>query len=163
MRLCLLRHGPAVPRKAGAPDEGRPLTAEGRERTRLAARGIRRLDLGIDAVWTSPLPRARETAEILASECGLPEPEVTDLLRPGVAPGRMLEILRASGGECPLFVGHEPDLGATVACLTGGRTGAFPMKKAGLAVLDLSRQGARPAGALLLFVAPSALRELGRI
>ena len=91
MKVCFVRHGPAVPRGTpGIEDDARPLTPEGRTRTREAARGIRALKLGIDGIWTSPLPRARETAEILARALRLPKPEVTDLLRPGASPAGML-------------------------------------------------------------------------
>lgn len=153
MKVCFLRHGPAAP---GADDEARRLTAEGRERTRAAARGIRRLGLGIDEVWTSPLPRARETAEILARELGLPAPRPTDLLKPGVPARRLLRVLREAKGACPALVGHEPGLGAAVALLAGGRSGAFPLKKAGLAVVDLDPASVR------LILTPAALRRLGR-
>ena len=152
MRICLVRHGPAVPRGTkGIEDDARPLTPGGRGKTRAAARGIRALDLGIDAVWTSPLPRARETAEILARELRLPAPTVTDLLKPDASMNRLSRALK---GRCPALVGHEPDLGEAVAFLTGGRADAFPMKKAGLAVLDLQRRGARPSGTLALFLQP---------
>ena len=158
MRVCFLRHGPAVPRGSeGTADDERPLTPEGRARTRLAAQGIARLELAVDEVWTSPLPRARETAAILARVLGLPAPLETDLLRPEVPAGRLLAILRQAKGRCPVLVGHEPALGAAVARLVGGRAGAFPLKKAGLAVVDLER----PA-TLLFFLPPSALRRLGR-
>ena len=156
MKVCLVRHGPAVPRGTpGIEDDARPLTKEGRERTREAAQGIRALKLGIDAIWTSPLPRALETAEILARALRLPSPKQTDALAAGTI--RMMKFLRGVKAACPALVGHEPDLGEAVAFLTGGRPDAFPMKKAGLAVLDLARKG----GTLSLFVTPAALRALG--
>jgi phosphohistidine phosphatase len=159
VKVCVLRHGPAVPRGTpGLEDDARPLTPEGRARTREAARGIRKLKLGIDAIWTSPLPRARETAEILARELRLPAPKTAEALRPETPPARIARFLRGLRAACPALVGHEPDLGATVALLTGGRSDAFPLKKAGLALLDLPRKG---AGALQLFLTPSALRALG--
>jgi phosphohistidine phosphatase len=157
MKVCFVRHGPAVPRGTpGMEDDARPLTKEGRARTREAARGIRALKLGIDEIWTSPLPRARETAEILARALGLPAPKETDALRPEAPPAGIGKALRGAKAACPALVGHEPDLGATVAFLTGGRPDAFPMKKAGLAVLDLDRKG----GTLRLFLTPAALRSL---
>lgn len=160
MRLCFVRHGPAVPRGAeGFEDDARPLTPEGRVKTREAARGLRRLKLGVTGIWTSPLPRARETAEILALELGLPEPRPADWLKPEVAVSRVLRELRGLKGGCPALVGHEPGLGAAVAALTGGRPDAFPMKKAGVAVVELTGKG---AGALRLFATPAALRAAAR-
>lgn len=154
MKICFVRHGPAVPSGTeGIEDDARPLTAEGRVKTREAARGLRKLKIGITEVWTSPLPRARETAEILGRELGL-EPKLTDLLKPGAPPLRLLKALK---GECPALVGHEPDLGAAVAALTGGRRDAFPMKKAGVALVELTGKG---RGELRLLLPPSVLRAV---
>lgn len=158
MNVAFFRHGPAVPRGAeGIEDDARPLTPEGRTRTREAALGVERLDLGIDEVWTSPLPRAAETAAILARVLGLPAPRASELLRPEVPARRLLSLLTKVKGDCPVLVGHEPDLGAAVARLLGGRAAAFPFKKAGLAVVELDRPPL-----LRLFISPAALRRLGR-
>jgi phosphohistidine phosphatase len=149
VKVCFVRHGPAVPRGAkGVEDDARPLTPEGRAKTREAMRGLRKLKLGITVIWTSPLPRARETAEILGRELGL-TPKLTDALKPGAPPLRFLKTLK---GGCPALVGHEPDLGEAVAALVGGRPGAFPLKKAGIALVE--------GGELRLFLAPSVLRSL---
>lgn len=75
MKLVLLRHEIAAPREPGAAvetDAKRPLTDEGRKRARRAARGLHRLLGGIDRLASSPLRRARETAEALASSLELP-------------------------------------------------------------------------------------------
>ncbi|MBM3462072.1 MAG: phosphohistidine phosphatase SixA, partial [Armatimonadetes bacterium] len=67
MDLYILRHGIAYDH--GHPDypddDSRPLTPKGRRRTRRIARGMRDLGLRFDAILTSPLPRARQTAEIV--------------------------------------------------------------------------------------------------
>lgn len=161
MRICLLRHGPALPRGSeGIEDDARPLTPEGRARVRAAARGLRKLKLGIDVLWSSPLPRALETAEIVAKELGLGEPRPTELLRPEAPAAAFARLLRQTRGECPAFVGHEPNLGRIAAWLTGARADAFPMKKAGLAVLDITKGGPRPRGETRLFLAPAVLRSL---
>ena len=163
MRICLLRHGPAVPRgSGGVEDDARPLTPEGRARVRAAARGMRALGLGIDVLWTSPLPRALQTAEILAKDLGLGEPRLTEHLRPEASTSGFARLLREARGDCPAFVGHEPGLGELVAFLTGARPDAFPIKKAGLAVLEITRAGAKPLAELRLLLTPRVLRALGR-
>lgn len=164
MILALFRHGPAVPSgTAGLSDEERPLTSEGRKKTRSAARGVRALDLGLDAVFTSPLPRALETAEILADVLGLPGPTPDDRLLPDVAPLRLLELVRDVGADTPVLVGHEPALSGALAWLVGAPNAAeFEMKKAGLAVVRLRKLGPRPTGTLTALLKPSTLRELGR-
>src|SRR5260221_8040234 len=70
MRLYFLRHGIAEEWRPDFPDEERRLTAEGKRKVRIIAQGISKLDLGLDLIVTSPLPRARETAEILADVLG---------------------------------------------------------------------------------------------
>ena len=129
VRLYLVRHAKAAP---GDPDELRPLTAEGREQARLLAGRLAAEQP--EAVVTSPLLRARETAELLARACGL-QAEPDDRLAPGATPGEVRAT--ASGrGERVVVVGHQPDLGRVVAALTGGAEPPFP--PAGMAVIDLS-------------------------
>ena len=129
VRLYLVRHAKAAP---GDPDELRPLTAEGREQARLLAGRLAAEQP--EAVVTSPLLRARETAELLARACGL-QAEPDDRLAPGATPDEVRAT--ASGrGERVVVVGHQPDLGRVVAALTGGAEPPFP--PAGMAVIDLA-------------------------
>ena len=162
MIVCLFRHGPAVDRGTpGVPDDERPLTPEGRKRTRRAARGLRKLDLGIDLVVSSPLPRAFETAEILADVLGLPAPETDDRLRDDRAPRDVVDVLKGLDAACPVLVGHEPCLSGALSLLVCGGAGAdFAMRKAGLAVVEILRAGAKPRARLVQLLAPSVLRSL---
>ena len=131
MQLYLVRHAEAA---SGDPDELRPLTPEGRAAARelgqrLAAEGVRP-----DAVLTSPLLRARETAAELARPAGL-SPEPDDRL----APGASAEDVRAAAGErggIVVVVGHQPDCGKIAAALTGGPEPAFP--PGGMLAIDLT-------------------------
>jgi phosphohistidine phosphatase len=164
MNVCFFRHGPAV--EPGTPDiadDQRPLTDEGRRKTRAAARGLRRLDLGLDAVLTSPLPRAHETAEIVAAELALPRPRSSERLSPGVTAAQLLEILKDTDANGPILVGHEPNLSAAVSLFVSATDGGdFQLKKAGLAFAKLKTLSPRPRGTLLLLLTPSVLRRLGK-
>ena len=73
MRIVLLRHGPAGERDPlrWPDDRERPLTDKGVTRTRQAVRGLLRLEQSVDAVLTSPLLRAEQTARVLADEGGI--------------------------------------------------------------------------------------------
>lgn len=132
MRLFLVRHAEAEP---GEPDELRKLTARGREQARelgarLAAEGAE----GAPVV-TSPLLRARETAEEIARALGTtPEPDER------LAPGATAETVRAAadelGAEAIVAIGHQPDCGRIAAALTGGPEPAFPT--AGVVTIDLA-------------------------
>src|SRR5207247_9322868 len=67
MKLLLIRHATAIPRGTpGVPDDERPLTPDGKAKFRVAARGLARVTRRPDLLLTSPLPRARATAEIAA-------------------------------------------------------------------------------------------------
>ncbi|HEY8723139.1 MAG TPA: histidine phosphatase family protein [Gaiellaceae bacterium] len=112
MRLFLVRHAEAAP---GEPDELRPLTAAGR--------GVAR-DLGErlatehpDAVVSSPLLRARETAEQIARAAGL-TPEADERLAPG-ATTEDLKAAVAGRGDTVIAIGHQPDCSAILLVLTG--------------------------------------------
>jgi phosphohistidine phosphatase len=114
VRVFLVRHASAAP---GTPDEERPLTAEGREEADALAERL--AAVGLDAVLSSPLLRACQTAEIVAKAAGL-EAEV----QRGLAPGATLASLRdavAGHGGTVAAVGHQPDCGNIVEELTGER------------------------------------------
>ena len=112
MRLFLVRHAEAAP---GDPDELRPLTAAGR----VVARdlGERLAPEHPDAVVSSPLLRARETAEQIARAAGLTA-EADDRLAPG-ATAEDLQAAVAERGDTVVAVGHQPDCSAIVLALTG--------------------------------------------
>jgi len=118
MRLLIVRHAEAAP---GNPDELRPLTADGREQARRLGEELRSAGLAADAVVSSPLLRARETAAAL----GLGEPQIDERLAPGATPSDMRDVAADRGGTVVL-VGHQPDCGRAVAELRGGAEPAFP-------------------------------------
>src|SRR6185369_5592945 len=98
MEILLIRHGQAVEAAVGVGDAGRWLTARGRKATRklarwLAKRGKRRPA----TIWTSPLVRAVQTAEIVAAAAGVTgEVEAVAELGPGRDPGDLVKRLAAS-------------------------------------------------------------------
>jgi phosphohistidine phosphatase len=113
MTLYILRHGVAENEPPPGGDDGaRRLTARGREKVREAAAGMRALGLKFDAILTSPLPRAAETAELVAAVCaGGPAPEVFAALSTGVAPADTVAALKPyERHDHLIIVGHEPGL-----------------------------------------------------
>jgi phosphohistidine phosphatase len=128
MRVLIVRHAEAA---AGNPDELLPLTAEGREHARALGDRLREQGFGADAVVSSPLLRARETAESL----GFGAPEVDERLAPGATPFDVRDA--ATGrGETVIVVGHQPDCSKAVAALTDGDEPAFPPCAHALVELD---------------------------
>jgi phosphohistidine phosphatase len=123
-RLFLVRHGIAEDVSKSGRDADRELTAEGRHKTRRAARGLRALGVQPTALLASPLVRARETAEIIAGSLGC-EPETWKALACGIDHERVTREIdgRFPGGSIVL-VGHEPDLGELLSFwLTGSIEG----------------------------------------
>ena len=111
MRLLIVRHAEAA---AGEPDELRPLTADGQEQARALGERLRAGGFTPQAIITSPLLRARQTAAALA----LGEPEVDERLAPGASAEDVRDA--ASGrGDPVLVVGHQPDCGRAVLELAG--------------------------------------------
>jgi len=163
VRVCLVRHGPAVPSGTeGVAEPDRPLTPGGRKKTARAFEGLRTLELGIDEIWTSPLPRALETAKILARALKLDAPQESDLLLPGSLAENLPDLLKGVQGKAPALVGHEPDLSEALGLCLGAKGGSsFRFRKAGVAVVELPRPGLPSVGRLLHFLAPAVLRALG--
>jgi phosphohistidine phosphatase len=123
MDLLIVRHGQAVEDAPGLGDGGRWLTAKGRKVTRRVARWLaKRKDRRPAAIWTSPLVRAVQTAEILAETMGLDgDVSVVAELCPGRDASELIRLLSLYRGPEPLaLVGHEPLLSALSTDLLGG-------------------------------------------
>ncbi len=136
MKLYFLRHGIAEDAVPPMRDAERKLTEEGIREMEGVGRGLQALGLDFDQILTSPLVRARETAEIAARALGR-----EDRLRvcPNLASGARFGDLQRALEDLPsrsrvLLVGHEPDLSTLISDLIGG--GAVRMKKASLAMVD---------------------------
>ena len=156
MNVGFFRHGIAVPHGTpGVAEADRPLTPEGRKKTAQAAKGLKRLDLGFDAIYTSPLPRALQTAEILAEALRLGKPKTLDPLLPEGSARNLLIHIPKIGAKTPLLVGHEPQLSTAVSLAIG--EASVELKKAGIAVVELTKS----SGTLALLLGPKVLRRLG--
>jgi phosphohistidine phosphatase len=132
MRLVILRHGRAKDRTGWlAPDAMRPLTGEGRRRTRQVTEAVAPLVRGLSAIYSSPWLRATQTADIAAKAWDLEVEEHHWLAGEGFSARDRID--RLPHADIAL-VGHEPDLGELIGLLTGGP--AIPLKKAGLAILS---------------------------
>ena len=121
MRVYVVRHAEAA---GGKPDELRPLTSAGRKAARALGKRLAAEGVDPDALLTSPLLRARETATEIARAVGVTvEPDER------LAPGATTEDLRAAvagRGETVVVVGHQPDCGRIAADLSGGPEPSFP-------------------------------------
>ncbi len=162
MQLLLFRHGIAEDISPQGDDGSRRLTREGIEKTRAAACGLSRIIDQPDAIYTSPLIRARQTADILASAFDV-APQRMISLAAGPAESVMRD-LRQIREPFIILVGHEPTLSQLGAMLcTGGDPAPFiQLKKAGAMLIDVTihEDAAIGAGKLLWLATPAMLRGL---
>lgn len=124
VRIYLVRHGDAIPQEEAGSDRDRWLSPGGREAARVLGRLLREQAVVPDAILSSPLPRAVQTAELLAG--GLEYLGTVAALRclepaaqPRVAGGAI-----QSAGSSVVVVSHEPAISALGAFLLGAP--AFP-------------------------------------
>jgi len=128
MRLLLARHAEAAP---GNPDELRELTDNGRRQARELGERLAADDVAL--ILTSPLLRARQTAEILGEALST-DVEIDERIAPGATPDGLREAVDGRGATV-LTVGHEPDCSYIAAVL--GDKPAEGFAPAEVAVLEL--------------------------
>jgi phosphohistidine phosphatase len=142
VNLYLLRHGIAV--DPGSPgyenDSERPLIPKGERRLRDAAAAMKKMDLSFDLILSSSFTRAKQTAEIVASELKLKKQlEFSDDLVPAGSSKALIQKLNGwePVPENVLLVGHEPSLSRLISLLvSGGTDAAIEMKKGGLCKME---------------------------
>lgn len=138
MKLYLLRH--ATAHDIAASDAARELTKAGRDEARIAGAALKKLGATLDRVLTSPLVRARQTAELAAAAAGFAgQIEVVAELENGHTTAEWLRAIRTGGADPRvLVVGHMPDLAGHLAVLLGARDAEhFALGKGSLACVEL--------------------------
>lgn len=158
--IYLVRHGLAEERGPKWPDDGkRPLSADGMSRMKKSARGLDRVDVTFDVILTSPLVRARQTAEILSAEMeGHPPIVNIDSLIPGGAYASLIADLEKYTRKTRIaLVGHEPGIGELAARLLGSRH-SIEFKKGAIARIDLEQIPPAGPGDLRWMLPPKFMR-----
>jgi phosphohistidine phosphatase len=155
--LYFLRHGDAGdPRPTD--DDARELTKKGVKQLRAGVPVWRRLKLRPDAVITSPLPRARQTAEIFCEGLALARPIDDPRLRPGADWAAFKHALADHpDAQRVAFVGHEPDLSRAMTLLSGAH--AIRLRKAGVGCLEFAGAPERRAGDIAWLIDPDLYAE----
>lgn len=162
--ILLLRHADAEAARADRQDAERRLTPRGERAARGVAAAMRVLGLPVDAILTSPLLRARETAAIVADGYAIADRvEVTPALAPGAGPDGVIAALgacRAAAGV--LLVGHQPDLSEIASTLLAGTPQLVPLPfaKAALAGISVVTLPPRELGVIEFFLTPGQLLRI---
>jgi phosphohistidine phosphatase len=126
-------------------------------------RGLARMGISFDVVLTSPLVRAKQTAEIVADECdSKPHIVTVESLAPGGSPQAVVADLEKQSKRARIaLVGHEPDLGELAARFAGARH-PFELKKGGICRIDFDSMPVAPPGNLRWLLTPRIMRSLKR-
>ena len=155
MELYLIRHGIAAERGTYLNDEDRPLVKKGEKKTRQLGQYLLVKGLRFDSILTSPLLRARQTAQILQEE-GL---STNVQIFPPLAPnGNIQDLLNWHDNNKVNYlalVGHQPDLGNWAEILVWGNfSEKLIVKKAGVIGLKFPERST-PKGNSELFLLTS--------
>lgn len=144
--------------KWAGPDANRPLTEKGRQQAERLGLFLARTSFRPDAVLTSPLIRALETARLVAAPLGIGV-DVCDALGGPLDLATVSNLLRTAGDPSrPMLVGHDPDFSLLAAELTG--TSELPMRKATLVRIDVDRGLGPGLGVLRWLLPPDLLGDV---
>lgn len=164
MDVFFLRHGEAGNRVAiPSKDVERALTESGKEEIEEIAESFERMDLEFNKIVSSPLARARETAEIVANaQKKSGKVELWDELRPE---GNRLDLYRKLSrlrqDADVLLVGHEPYLSNVIGeIISGSLASKIKIKKGGLARVQITSFAPKPTGDLWWLLTPRQLKKM---
>ena len=164
IQVYLIRHGIAAERGDAFPDDTkRPLTSQGVARLRSMARALNMLEVGFDQILTSPLVRAKQTADVLAKGLQTAPPIA---MCPPLAPGGKYtaivdELSKHARRARIALIGHEPDLGVLASKLLGAR-GHVEFRKGAICRIDFDTLPPTGPGHLIWFLPPKVLRRVKR-
>jgi phosphohistidine phosphatase len=136
MRLDFLRHGRADWPDWEGDDAQRPLTKAGIKETQQVAKFLRKIGVKPVIVFSSPLPRAYQTAKIASKELGAALVE-EEILSPGCTAVQIRALLKRRPEKEIMVVGHEPDFSTILEVLTGAR---LKLSKSGFARVNLDEE-----------------------
>jgi phosphohistidine phosphatase len=164
MILYIVRHSDAVHGgTSGILDDDRPLTEKGIKKMKEVARGLRALGVSPELILSSPLPRARQTAEIIVEVMGGEIPmKLTGALAPSGSRSELYEELRAGQKLSALMVvGHQPSLGEIAGEIAWGSAEHYiELKKGGACALEINELDPVPSGTLLWLLTPGISRRV---
>lgn len=161
MLLYFLRHADAI-ESPYFQDAERPLSELGKRQAHTAAQFFKLTRKSVELVLSSPMIRARETADILQRSLNSHPTLSTDALLSGTEVRSLVDEINAHECESMLLVGHEPQLSSTISFLTGGDEHfRVEMKKASLACVE-TKFPAKKGGAVLAWLLNVTQMELMR-
>ncbi len=156
MQIYLLRHGIAEDTSSTGRDADRRLTPEGKKKLAAVLKSAAAAGVKPSLILTSPLVRAKQTAELAAKALGCKEEIlITSTLEPGGDPEQVwAEIRLHRDAPQVLLAGHEPLFSRLGAFLLNAPALEIDFKKGALLRVDCESLGPRPRGVLKWLLAP---------
>ena len=158
MNLYLIRHAEAADLEEGdtRDDAERPLTDAGKAQCAALAAALRARRVELNQVVSSPLLRARQTADALLEGWPAPVPEqlTCNALGPGGRAKKITRFLLGLSGENVALVGHMPDLAEYAGWLIGAKKAQIDLAKAGVALIRFDGLPSKGDGTLEWLVTP---------
>jgi phosphohistidine phosphatase len=165
VNIFILRHGEAGARvPVASRDTERSLTETGKDEMEKIAESLLRLRVEFDKIASSPLKRAKETAEIVTKvyEKDSPKLEMWDELKPEGSKQELLQKLSKLKQDSDIMlVGHEPYLSTLIGEVISGSPGArISLKKGGIAKVQILSFSPKVTGELRWLLTPRQLKKL---
>ncbi len=165
MHIYLLRHGIAAPanEENQFSDAKRALTPEGVTKMREVSAGLKKLGVTFDLVASSPLLRAKETADIVVEGLKIKEPtREWKQLEPDRSVEELISQLQKHQQKSSvLLVGHQPFMGFLASYLVfGSDKVSLAFKKGGICCVQVDELPPKSAGELVWMLPPKILRRL---
>lgn len=162
MDLLVLRHGEAGRGSALPGDSKRALTTEGKQEIADLSNGLKSLGVKLDAIYTSPLLRAKQTAEIVAKSLKYKgKIEELDSLKPEGSKLEFYSVLsKLKQDSVVLVVGHEPYLSDMIGEAISPSGCRINLKKAGLARIKVISTLPKIKGELRWLLTPKQLKKI---
>lgn len=159
MHLYLIRHADAAPlgEHGVTDDHDRALTEEGHAQCQTLAAALQKRGVKLDQIVSSPLLRARQTAEGIQQNWLTPLKDIVlcDDLAPDGRLRKVSKFLRDLKAEAVAVVGHMPDISDYLTWLAGSKKVKIPLDKAGAAYLECGDDLDKGDGVLVWLVTPA--------
>lgn len=141
MRILVVRHGIAQDRETFKllDDELRPLTTKGKKEFEKLSSYYKKLYPDLQAMYSSSLLRATETADMLKKKFKK-KYVIIEELKPGVPAKILLKKIKSSRKRFVAIVGHEPSLSEFIGYVVAGKNKSLVcLKKGGACLLDINK------------------------
>jgi phosphohistidine phosphatase len=167
MDLFVLRHGEAgktIP--SGSSDFKRPLTVAGEKEIVIISKALRKMGVRLDVILTSPLKRARQTADIVAKEFKAQNKlrQVRELAPEGNKSILYQSLTSFKEGTSLLLVGHNPYLSELVSeVVTNDSSVRLDLKKGGIVRIRIIAAAPKLKGELRWLLTPRLAKLISKI